>query len=365
MTSPVPFTPGDTSKIVVALVDLYRQAEADLIALMAEHLATGIDAPDWVTRQLMEVQRYRRAAQQVVASLGGGAVTAGAAAVDLAAGQAAATGLADIIRRATPDPAGLVGTPLNVDRLSTIAADLARVTSTTNATVLRQTDDIYRRVIADVVRAEATGVMSRRQAAEKALQHLTRAGVTGFVDKAGRRWELASYVEAASRAATMNSAIEGYAQQMQAQGHDLVIVSDVPQECAKCRPFEGRVLSLSGQVAGSITEDGKTVAGTLDSARAEGLFHPGCRHSIAMYIPGVTRSFGETADPQGDRDRQRLRALERRVRAAKREELAALTPEGKKAAAAKVRAGQAAIREHVANSTAKRQRHREQVNTAR
>ncbi|MEX5713202.1 phage minor capsid protein [Parafrankia sp. FMc6] len=85
-------------------------------------------------------------------------------------------------------------------------------------------------------------------------------------------------------------------------------------------------------------------------------------HSASAYLPGVTRlPEGPTDDPQGDADRQRLRALERKVRAARRLEASAVTPEARKAAAAKVRQGQAAIREHVATSTAKRQPHRERA----
>lgn len=365
MTEPIPFTPADSAKVVTKLVELYRAAEAELLERMAESIAKGVDAPDWVERQLMEVQRYRRAAQQLLASLGGKAVLEAGAAIDNAASKGAVTGLADLIRQSAPGPDGIVGNPLDIDKMTKLAADLARVTTQVDAQILRSVDDIYRRVIADVTRSDLLGTMTRRDAAERALTRFARAGVTGFIDKAGKRWELTSYVEMASRAAVMNASIEGHTQQLRDSGHDLIIVSDVPQECEKCRRFEGCVLSLGGAVVGAITPDGKKVAGSLAHARAEGLFHPGCRHSIAVYVPGVTRSFGETADPEGDKARQRLRLLERRVRAARREELAALTPEGKKQAAAKVRALQAQIREHVKTTSAKRQPHRERLNTAR
>ena len=360
----VPLTPDDATKLVTKLLDLYATAEADLLARITASVEKGIDEPEWAHRQLLELQRFRREAQATLADLSKKAQLAGGTAVGSATNQGAAYALADLNSAMTP-PAPITATPVNLEAVSALAADLARVTSTTNATVLRSVDDIYRRVVADMTTQELLGTASRRELAEKALARLARGGITGFVDKAGRKWEMTTYIESASRAATMNATIEGHAQQLQAQGRDLVMISDVPQECAKCRPWEGRIVSLGGAVAGSITPDGKKVAGSLAQARAEGLFHVNCRHSLAAYFPGVTKGFGETADPQGDKDRQRLRLLERRVRAAKREELLALTPEGVKAASAKVRALQAQIREHVETTTAKRQPHRERINAAR
>lgn len=285
--------------------------------------------------------------------------------VEGAANRGRATALAQVAQASTPAPAAQVGNLIDPHKLTALAAELTRITTAANTQILRSVDDIHRRIIADVTAKELAGVATRRQLADGALRDYAARGITGFVDRAGKRWEMTSYVEMASRASAMNASIEGHTQQLLSQGHDLVVVSDVPQECAKCRPFEGRVLSLSGAVAGSVTPDGKKVAGTLASARAEGLFHPGCRHSTAIYVPGVTRPFGETADPEGDKDRRKLRALERSVRAAKREELAAITPDGKKAAGAKVRHYQAAIREHVDTTSAKRQRHRESITAAR
>lgn len=128
-----------------------------------------------------------------------------------------------------------------------------------------------------------------------------------------------------------------------------------------CRPWEGKVLSLSGVPR----VDGVTVAGTLDQARAAGLLHPGCRHEIGAYLPGFTKVPTDTADHDGYEDRQHLRYLERGVRAWKRREAVALDPQAKAHARAKVRQWQARIREHVDTTSAKRQPFREQVGAAR
>lgn len=359
------FLPDDQTILARKLVELYDVAEASLLELLAHRVQQGIESPQWAERQLLEVQRTRREAQKLLAQLERKTAPAVQTAVEGAANRGRATAIAQVGKAATPIPSAQIGNLIDPYKLTALAADLTGVTTRTNMQILRSVDDIHRRIIADVTAKELAGVGTRQQLADEALREYARRGITGFIDRAGRRWEMSSYVEMASRAAAMNASIEGHVQQLASQGHDLVIVSDVPQECAQCRRYEGRVLSIWGSVAGSVTEDGKTIAGSLQQARDNGLFHPGCRHSIALYVPGVTRSFGETADPQGDRDRQKLRALERRVRAAKREELAAITPEGKRVARAKVKAAQKDIAEHVATSTAKRQRNRESITAAR
>lgn len=92
-----------------------------------------------------------------------------------------------------------------------------------------------------------------------------------------------------------------------------------------------------------------------------------CRHSLSAYLPGVTRLPTDTADPDGDEARQTLRALERQVRKDKLQAAGALDPAAKRMYEAKVRATQAEIRDHIANAptTLFRQRHREQIGTAR
>lgn len=128
-----------------------------------------------------------------------------------------------------------------------------------------------------------------------------------------------------------------------------------------CRPWEGKILSLSG----APRVDGVEVSGTLDQARAAGFMHPGCRHTIGAYLPGFTKVPKDTADPEGDAARQQLRYLERQVRAWKRREMVALDDQARAKARAKVRVWQARIRAHVEATGAKRQPFREQVGAAR
>lgn len=172
--------------------------------------------------------------------------------------------------------------------------------------VLRAQDDVFRAAVeASLDEGNAT---TRLEKSRRAFAQLTRAGVPGFTDRAGRRWAMGTYTEMATRTATGRAEVAGRLTGYAAAGRDLVIVSDAPEECVMCRPFEGRVFSLSGT---------SQEYPALTTALAGGLHHPNCRHDERPYLPGITKRYGPTADPEGDKIRQRQRALERRVRAAK------------------------------------------------
>ena len=70
---------------------------------------------------------------------------------------------------------------------------------------------VYRQAIDAAIEATRGGLpysslsLSRIQAAQKALDDLLGKGITGYVDRAGRKWDLASYVEMATRTGVSNA----------------------------------------------------------------------------------------------------------------------------------------------------------------
>jgi hypothetical protein len=109
------------------------------------------------------------------------------------------------------------------------------------------------------------------------------------------------------------------------------------------------------------------VAGSLDEARAAGLFHCNCRHSLSLYLPGVSTRPEAPPHPGGATyaDTQQQRYLERQVRAWKRREAAALDDDARQKATARVRAYQGRIRQLVADTGLPRKSAREQIGAAR
>lgn len=199
----------------------------------------------------------------------------------------------------------------------------------------RSVPDVYQRVSTDAASRVLIGTTTRQEAARGAVRALADKGVSQFTDQGGRRWEIGAYAEMATRTTTGHAAVAAHMGRLQDLGQDLVIISDAPEECEICRPWEGQVLSLSGEHVGETLSDGVRVVGSMAEAEAAGLYHPNCRHSQSIYIPGRTTRPTDTADPDGDAERQRQRAYERRIRewkrraAADEETLGKTSPEAK------------------------------------
>lgn len=353
------------------VLDLYLRAEATMLERVAKRIERGIDSPGWTGAKLAEIQTLRREIEAEVARLTEQGAEATSKAVGDAYNRGVATAGTDL--RAVGVSRELAFGSVNLRAVDALAQQAAGILEGTHLRILRSTMDGYRDVITQASGDVLSGTVTRREAAQRALDNFGKRGITGFVDRAGRNWDLASYAEATVRTATGRAAVDGHLGRLLEVGQDLVIVSDAPQECAICRPWEGKVLSISGQTRGTVRSenlrgDGTvsvTVAGSMADARADGLFHINCRHTVNLYQPGVTRPMTRTADPQGDADRQELRRLERGTREWKRRSAVAITPEAQRQAKAKVGDWQAKIRDHTSATTAKRQRSREQIGKAR
>lgn len=177
--------------------------------------------------------------------------------------------------------------------------------------------------------------LKRLNAAQVALGGLAATGLVGFVDKAGRRWNLAAYAEMATRTAASNAWDDAQAAMLTRAGVDLVVVGTRSTEgsCAQCRPWLGRTLSLTGATPGFPT---------LAEAKAAGFRHPNCRCSWGP--PGRLAAIPGPADLARSAARyeaaQHQRAQERRQRAAHRRMATAITPQARTTA----RRGLAAVR---------------------
>lgn len=202
---------------------------------------------------------------------------------------------------------------------------------------LRSTVDVYHQIQAEIAPGILTGVDTRMQATQRMLNRFADRGVTGFVDKAGRKWDLASYAEMATRTVSGNAMLQGHVDRQLEAGRDLVLVSDHGGSCPICAPWAGRVLSISGKTPGYTS---------LANARGAGLFHPNCRHSVTGYIEGLSKP-GKTYphDPEQYQYEQRQRANERAIRHWKKREVVAITPQAQMQAKGKVLAYQARQRE--------------------
>ena len=372
----MPVSPALAEDLATEVGRLYQNAEAALLERLAAALEADIDSPHWARLKLAAVGNLRTAVEAVAEALqqdADGAVRRALVEAYSRGRQAAVAelGMLDIGRELVAREV-LPNAPA-VDRL---AASMAQDTRPLYARITRAVVDTYRRIIARVSGTQLLTGMTRRDASQRALNAFAARGITGFTDSAGRNWDMASYAEMAVRSVTARAAIEGHIDALAEIRIGLVIVSDAPLECPVCRPWEGEILTL-GAESGPHTvraphelEDRTIavhVAGSLVEARAAGLFHPNCRHSLGAYLPGVTTRPPHHATPGTTyEDTQRQREIERHIRAWKRRAAASMDDASRRKAMAKVRDWQKAAREHVAAHDAiVRKPAREQIGSAR
>ncbi|MGW4639561.1 phage minor capsid protein [Sphaerisporangium sp. NPDC004334] len=357
------FSPADLALKHARLVaDMYADAEAELFRVVRDALLRREGEPDYAGARFAEVRQLRKEAEQIVRRLEKLAAQAAQDGVTEAWQAGVDAALADLRR---------VGSRSGINPgqgVTELAAQVLSIVTSVHQGALRAVDDMFRRVIAEVAGRPLVGAETRRQAEQRALDRFAAAGITGFVDSAGRTWDMVSYTEMAMRSAVARAAVDGHLATLRDGGQDLVMVSRAARSCPVCDPWEGKILSQSGP-AGNRTETNRVtgepimvhVAATVARARAEGLLHPNCRHGLTPYLPGATKPLPPLQVPGDYRDTQRQRYLERRIRAAKRQQAAALDEPARKRATAKLADYQAQLAEHVKQTGLRRDSRRESV----
>lgn len=147
-------------------------------------------------------------------------------------------------------------------------------------TVGRQFEDVFRQVGLKQAARQLERELPREAAADLMRRELMSKGLTGFVDRAGRRWRLQNYSRMVIATTTSEAGNQGVADAVLAVGRDLVRVS-LPEGrlpgCGHhpndpkhpCKELEGKVLSLTGRTPG------------YPKLKRIPPFHPFCDHGIA------------------------------------------------------------------------------------
>lgn len=202
-----------------------------------------------------------------------------------------------------------------------------------------------------------TGVSSHQQAVRQAVQQFARTGLTVFTDKAGHRWSPEAYAAMDVRTTVNNAARQAVLDRNQEYGNDLVSVPINATARPKCYPWQGKVISTANEsrTVTDLHDRPVHVYAISETTYGEpdGLWGINCHHQPTPFFAGLSVLRGEVSDKE-DNDElyaltQQQRRLERDVRNLKREAVmldAAGDQEGFAAAARKVKAAQARLRDH-------------------
>ena len=352
----MPASPALADQLAEPLLRLYLAAEMELLRKVARRTERGLSSPSWADQKLLEVQYLRREAESTLRGVVGVGRQTVEEAVRMAYNRGVAAAGSDLTRAENHKPLGFGWFKTSESTVANLVLETVSRVQAMHWPILRTVTDAYREVIAEATGHVIIGDLTRREAAQRALNHWYGRGITGFTDRTGRGWDLASYAEMAVRTGAGNAAVLGHTDRLQTAGEDLVIVSGSGRPCPRCAPWQGRILSVSGS-----SHDYPS----LDEARGAGLFHPNCRHSTGLYVEGLTRPLNVKVDPHAYDDTQRQREMERTVREWKRREALAITPEQAQKAKLKVREWQGRIRQHVASTGLPRLYYREGIKSAR
>lgn len=133
------------------------------------------------------------------------------------------------------------------------------------------------------------------------LEALRQRGITSFVDKSGRAWNMATYADMVARTVVQEAQRHGTQNRLREAGQALVQISEHAGACPICIPWEGVVLRLDGSSEGAQP--------TIDDAMTAGLFHPNCGHAVLPYFTREGLAQASTNAAPTDVELQRAQVL--------------------------------------------------------
>ena len=310
------------------IMAIYADAEDKMLKAVAKRVAKGIKTEGWNEQKLQETQKLNKELAKLIGN------------VQKLSNSKVSKGIIEAYKQGKLEVGdkGIHETildeleiPMNL-KMQVLAAN--NLLNNASFQVLRNANDAYQQIMANATTGLLAGTDTRIQATQKMLNEFASKGITTFVDKAGRNWSLASYAEMCTRTVTAHAALQGHIDRQLEVGEDLVKVSSIGTTCPICMRWQGVVLSISGN---------SPKYHSVDEAKAAGLFHPNCKHTLGMYIPELddgTEHEGkvepmsqEEANKQYGVQRNKLierqRANERMIRYWKNRKALAMTSEEK------------------------------------
>lgn len=366
-----------------------------LIVNIAKHLGTGkaFRTAGWETRKLAELgqltqenariinEETRRVPEEIRKALDEVSKIA-LADIERAIREAIAKGAieevpADSVQNLLRDLSGQAVDDANLVNTVMLQSSQSAYLQAVNNTVMWENQILdaaaAQKTLNDAATAVTIGTETRRQALQKAISQMADKGIYGFVDRAGRHWSPEAYMNMDIRTTVHNAAIQSIRVRQEDYGSDIFQVSSHAGARPLCYPYQGKFYSW-GSGSGTFT-DGAGVQhayAPLDSTsygQAAGLFGINCGHYPMPQIPNVTFPQDKKIESKAENDRlyqesQEQRALERRIRDAKRKQAAfqaAGLPEAADRQRALVRQRQAAMREFIAKTGRARRYDRESI----
>ena len=358
-------TPADILRISEPVEAIYNRTVDELLINIAKHFKiSGWERTRyWEIKKLAEMGALTEESVQIIAKntgmLPGEIRTAFLQVSEKACLQIDPQLKAAAAKGILQDP-GTTGatSPLIRDMVEAYTSEAVDKMNMVNTTLLQSTRQAYLQSIttavaeAQLIEAQAildtqalavvTGVETRVRAIRKAMDQMSAAGLTGFVDRAGRNWSPEAYSAMVVRTASHNAAIRSVrTRQEEFGGGDIFQVSSHPGARPLCYPYQGKFYSWSAGPGEFTDGDGhrQTYENINSTSYGEpaGLFGINCGHHPIPIIPGFSYPQDGPEQSKAENDKeykesQLQRQYERNIRIAKREEAIAEATGDKEAA---------------------------------
>lgn len=344
-------TPEEILRLSEPIEQVYSNIVDALLVNIAKHFNTGkaLSTQEWEIKKLSELGQLNKESLEIITKLTGQNPELIQAALEGAV-RAATKDVEPELKKAVDK--GAIK-PAAVDNViasesikqALIAYDLQAVDkmNLVNTTMLESTQELFRKIVSNTVTIEnqmkavqqilntatgkvISGTESRTQALRKALMDVQKEGITGFYDRAGRKWSPEAYINMDIRTTVHNTAIEAVKLRQEDYGISIFRVSRHSGARPLCYPYQGRYFSWENE-SGTFTDgEGKRhryyPISSTSYGKPAGLFGINCGHHPITVIPGVSipRDLPEENKEKNDRfyaESQEQRRLEREIRYAK------------------------------------------------
>lgn len=216
------------------IYNIYHTAQLKILQDIARRVAKGAPEAEWQRRKLAELEALMKDAREILDD----AELQANSDIGRDMQKAYIMGYSDIGIEKIDKAVGLAGITVDQRKVAALAEELLNIRNG----ALLGTNATFRQVITESTTLMATGAYTRKQATQEALIRFAANGISGFRDKAGRRWSMEAYARMATRTSYVRANLSGTLDRMNEFGYDKVIVSDHPGESALCRPWENKVL---------------------------------------------------------------------------------------------------------------------------
>ena len=176
---------------------------------------------------------------------------------------------------------------INERKLKALISETVENFEKAELSILRYSNDQYRKIIYDAQVYANTGSGTVQQAVDMATKDFLSKGINSIQYANGAMVNIAAYAEMAIRTANKRAYLQGEGTKRAEWGVHTVLVPNRGGGCPYCIKFQGKIFIDDVWSGGTEAESQETGYPLLSTAVKAKLFHPNCKDTTVTYFPGV------------------------------------------------------------------------------